>query len=71
MTVLHPTQQQYNELNGWSSPPAQLSFVKDGLNRWIVSERVLTDPHFAPIHPQLSELERIDYVPPVPDDEIL
>lgn len=68
MTVLHPTPQQYNELNGYENPPARLEFVKDGLNRWIVSERVLMDPAFSAIHSQLNELERIVYVPPAPEE---
>jgi len=32
--------------------------------------QVLNDPHFAEIHDQLEQLERIEYTPFPPEDEL-
>jgi hypothetical protein len=63
MIVLHPNTEQYNALNGYKNKSSELLFVKDGSDRWIVGLNVLDDPHFAEIHEQLNELERIEYTP--------
>jgi hypothetical protein len=69
MIVLHPNTEQYNALNGYKYKSSELLFVKDGSNRWIVGTQVLKDPHFAEIHEQLEQLERIEYTPfPEPDE---
>jgi hypothetical protein len=63
MIVLHPNSEQYNALNGYKNKSSELLFVKDGSDRWIVGLQVLNDPHFAEIHDQLEQLERIEYTP--------
>lgn len=70
MIVLHPNTEQYNALNGYRNGNALLQFVKDGSDRWIVGTNVLNDLKFAAIHDQLNELERIEYTPFPPDEEI-
>jgi hypothetical protein len=67
MIVLHPNTEQYNALNGYKNKSSELLFVKDGSDKWIVGLQVLDDPHFAEIHEQLEQLERIEYTP-VPDE---
>lgn len=69
MIVLHPNTTQYNALNGYKNKSSELLFVKDGSDRWIVGLQVLDDPHFAEIHEQLEQLERIEYTP-VPDPDL-
>jgi hypothetical protein len=63
MIVLHPNTEQYNALNGYKNKSSELLFVKDGSGRYIVGLQVLDDPHFAEIHEQLEQLERIEYTP--------
>lgn len=63
MIVLMPTQEQYNNLNGYVNGPNELLFVKDGSDRWIVGTEILGDPAFSEIHAQLEELERVEYTP--------
>jgi hypothetical protein len=63
MIVLHPNNEQYNSLNGYTNHNSQLLFVKDYTDKWIVGLSVLNDPDFAAIHDQLNELERIEYTP--------
>jgi hypothetical protein len=67
MIVLHPNTTQYNALNGYTYKSSELLFVKDGSDRWIVGTEVLNDSHFAEIHEQLEQLERIEYTP-FPDE---
>jgi hypothetical protein len=67
MNVLHPNTEQYNALNGYRHNSSELLFVLDGSGRYIVSLQVLDDPHFAEIHEQLEQLERIEYTP-FPDE---
>jgi hypothetical protein len=67
MIVLHPNTEQYNALNGYKYKSSELLFVKDGSDSWIVGTNVLNDPHFAEIHDQLDQLERIEYTP-FPDE---
>jgi hypothetical protein len=68
MIVLHPNTEQYNALNGYKYKSSELLFVKDGSDRWIVGTQVLNDPHFAEIHGELEQLERIEYTPFPPED---
>ena len=70
MIVLKATQTQFNALDGYKNGDNLLKFAKDGNNNWIVGLQVLDDSAFEPIHDQLNELERIEYVPiPDPDEE--
>jgi hypothetical protein len=69
MIVLNPNTEQYNALNGYKNKSSELLFVKDGSDRWIVGTQVLSDPHFADIHDQLQQLERIEYTPFPPEDD--
>lgn len=69
MIVLSPNNEQYKALNGYKNNGSTLIFVKDGLNNWVVGLQVLNDANFAPIHPQLNELEKIEYTPL--EDELL
>jgi len=63
MEVLHATDEQYNELNGYQYSFSLLEFTKDAMDRWIVGLEVLDDPNFADIHDQLNSLERVEYLP--------
>ena len=63
MIVLHPNNEQYTTLNGYTNNSSRLEFVKDGSDRWIVGLEVLNDPNFEAIHDQLNDLERIEYTP--------
>ena len=66
MIVLKATQTQFDALDGYENGENLLKFVKDGNDNWIVGLQVLDDSAFEPIHDQLNELERIEYVP-IPD----
>jgi hypothetical protein len=63
MIVLHPNEQQYNALNGYTNGVYQLIFAIDGSGRYIVGLEVLNDPNFIQIREQLLELEQITYTP--------
>jgi hypothetical protein len=63
MIVLHPNEQQYNALNGYTNGVYQLIFAIDGSGRYIVGLEVLNDPNFSEIYEQLLELEQITYTP--------
>ena len=69
MIVLIATQEQYAELNGYQNGCDRLEFVKDGHGNWIITMRNLENPAFSEILPQLQELERVEYVPPVYNEE--
>jgi len=66
MIVLKATQTQFDALDGYKNGDNLLKFAKDGNDNWIVGLQVLDDSAFEPIHDQLNELERIEYVP-IPD----
>ena len=63
MIVLHPNEQQYNALNGYTNGVYQLIFAIDGSGRYIVGLEVLNDPNFIQIREQLLELEQLTYTP--------
>lgn len=63
MIVLHATEEQYNELNGYTNNCYRLEFAKDGLNRWIVGLEVLDCKEFKEIYHRLINLERIEFIP--------
>lgn len=63
MIVLHPNEEQYNELNGYTNGATILTFALDGSGRYVCGLNVLEMPEFAEIHDKLNELERIEYTP--------
>jgi len=70
MIVLKASQTQFDALNEYKNGENLLKFAKDGNDNWIVGLQVLDDSAFEPIHDQLNELERIEYVPlPDPEEE--
>jgi len=71
--VLHPNDDQYNALNGYTNKQSSstLIFVSDGSGKWVVGLEVLDDPNFSEIHNQLQELERIEFTPPYENEELI
>jgi hypothetical protein len=65
MIVLHPNNEQYNQLNGYKFKSSELLFVKDGNGKFIIGLEVLSDVNFSEIYDQLNKLQRIEYVPPI------
>lgn len=63
MIVLHPNEEQYKALNGYTNGVYKLIFAIDGSGRYIVGLEVLDEPKFSEIHEQLLQLERIEYTP--------
>jgi len=63
MIVLHPNEEQYNALNGYTNGVYKLIFAIDGSGRYIVGLEVLNDANFSEIREQLLELEQITYTP--------
>ena len=68
MTVLKATPEIYEALHGYRNGNSELRFVKDKSGNNVVGLRVLEDPAFAAIHDELNALERIEYLPPQPED---
>ena len=68
MDVLSPTQEQYNQLNGYKNNSSELIFVKDYSDRYIVGLEVLEDENFTEIIDQLNQLKIIEYTP-FPDEQ--
>jgi hypothetical protein len=62
MQVLKATATQKNNLEGIYGQ-AELRFVQDANNNWVVNESVLEDKNFAEIKEQLLVLTKIDYKP--------
>jgi hypothetical protein len=63
MIVLHPNEDQYKALNGYTNGVHKLIFAIDGSGRYIVGIEVLNDPNFSEIREQLLELKQITYTP--------
>ena len=63
MIVLHPNNEQYNQLNGYKFKSSELLFVKDGNGKFIIGLEVLSDVNFSEIYDELSKLQRIEYAP--------
>jgi len=63
MIVLHPNEEQYTALNGYTNGVYKLIFAIDGSGKYIVSIDILNDPNFSKIREQLLELEQITYTP--------
>ena len=63
MEVLTPTEEQYNQLNGYKFGNAELQFVKDNNDKWVVGIEILNDTNFSEILNELLQLQRIEYTP--------
>jgi hypothetical protein len=68
MIVLHPTQEQFTQLNGYKHNSSELLFVKDGNDKFIIGLEVLSDENFSEIYDKLNQLERIEYVAFIPSN---
>jgi hypothetical protein len=62
MIVLKATLAQKKALEGVYNNGAELQFIQDFNNNWVVNLAVLKDPNFAEIKEQLSKLKQIEYV---------
>ena len=63
MEVLKATEQQKQELENEYLNGYKLEFTQDADGNWITGTGVLTSPNFAPIHEDLSKLEKISHNP--------
>lgn len=63
LTVLHPTTEQYNQLDGFQNGRSILKFALDASNRYVIGMEILEDPIFQAIHEELNKLERIEFTP--------
>ena len=63
MEVLKATEQQKQQLESEYLNGYRLSFIEDADDNWITGIGVLTSPNFAPIHEDLSKLEKISHNP--------
>lgn len=63
MKVLKADERQYTALDGYENKNHKLSFVKDADDNWIVGKNILKDDRFKLIHPQLRQLEEINFKP--------
>ena len=61
--VLKATQEQYDNLNGYTYNLNYLIFKKDADDNWIVGEDNIDNPNFIAIKSELNQLERIPYNP--------
>jgi len=69
MIVLKANKEQHKSLDGYRIGNDVLRFEKDANDNHVVSENLLNEPIFEPIHNQLKELKRIKYVPKKESDE--
>ena len=63
MEVRKATEQQKQQLEGEYLNGYRLTFIEDADGNWITGIGVLTNPNFAPIHEDLSKLEKISHNP--------
>ena len=63
MIVLHPNEQQYNKLNGYTFEQNVFYFAIDGSGKYFAELSALDCEEWKEIHDQLNELERIEYTP--------
>jgi hypothetical protein len=61
MIVLKATLTQRKALEGVYKNGAELKFIQDFNNNWVVNLPVLEDENFSEIHDQLNELKQIEY----------
>jgi hypothetical protein len=64
MIVLKATLAQKKALEGIYNNGAELKFIQDFNNNWVVNLAVLKDPNFAEIKEQLLKLKQIEYLEP-------
>ena len=67
MKVLKATEEQYQELNGYSVGNNTIEFTKDINGNWIIGLSVLSDKNFSSKQ-ELNELVAIEFEP-IPDIE--
>jgi hypothetical protein len=63
MIVLKATTTKKNQLQGIYKNGAELKFIQDANNNWVVNDVVLFDSDFEEIKTQLQALPLIDYLP--------
>jgi hypothetical protein len=63
--VLKATQEQYNELNGFTYGVSILEFIKDKNNQWVIGEEVINNDDFLSIKDKLLNLTVIEFIPPI------
>lgn len=68
MKVLKATEEQYQELNGYSVGNNTIEFTRDINGNWIIGLSVLSDKNFSSKQEELNELELIEFEP-IPDIE--
>lgn len=64
MIVLKATAAKKNSLEGIYNN-AELKFIQDINNNWVVNDSVLTDNNFIEIREQLNALTKIEYSPKI------
>ena len=65
MKVLKATLYKKNKLEGIYKNNAELKFIQDANNNWVVNDAVLFDSDFEEIKHQLELLPLIDYEPKI------
>lgn len=65
MIVLKATLAQKKALEGFYLNGAELKFIQDFNNNWVVNLSVLEDENFSEIQSQLNELKQIEYIEPI------
>jgi hypothetical protein len=63
MKVLKTTLSQKKALEGIYKNGAELKFIQDAKNNWVVNDAVLFDSDFEEIKTKLQALPLIDYLP--------
>jgi len=63
MKVLKATTTKKNQLQGIYKNGAELKFIQDANNNWVVNDAVLFNSDFEEIKTQLQALPLIDYLP--------
>jgi hypothetical protein len=64
MIVLKATATKKNSLEGIYNN-AELKFIQDINDNWVVNDSVLTDDNFLEIREQLNALSKIEYTPKI------
>lgn len=64
MEVLLATEKQKNSLEGIYNN-AELKFIQDINDNWVVNDTVLTDDNFLEIREQLNALTKIEFTPKI------
>lgn len=64
MEVILATKKQKNNLEGIYNN-AELRFIQDINDNWVVNDSVLTDDNFLEIREQLNDLPKIEFTPQI------